>query len=415
MAWHTVDGILLSILGLHLRSRSPLRHAWLAYFLMGSAYLCKQSFVFVAPAALLVFGDWRNWRRLAAAALPGVLYLAVIASFGALPDAVQQLLSQRGIAQAGLYPYLDLRVLAGLLAGFAANSLLDGGSPIGWPRTRSARRALGFTVIAMAFAAATTILFAHGLLSAPLFLFGMVGGATIHMALERDRWSSRQIGTGAMVAVLAWSSSLSIGYNTPVFASGLLLTVLLARLQPGLASTGWRRRALIWSVAALAAVSGLHYVRTHRIYRESPASELTAHLGEVLRGARLIRTNPNTYAYMADLQAAIDTVSARGRNYATVPDPAAHWVRSRQKNPLPIDWPQGIELNTRPLHERVVRAIEDRRSDELVIVQKVRTEDLPEGFFELETPDWDEFHAVVRYVRTHLDKVGETKYFDIYR
>ncbi len=52
----------------------------------------------------------------------------------------------------------------------------------------------------------------------------------------------------------------------------------------------------------------------------------------------------------------------------------------------------------------------------------VRASALPTGFFAIDTapsrdPVWSphKLYAVVAYVRGHLDKVGETRYFELYR
>ncbi|GAF87253.1 unnamed protein product [marine sediment metagenome] len=136
-------------------------------------------------------------------------------------------------------------------------------------------------------------------------------------------------------------------------------------------------------------------------------------LAGVVPGARLIRTSPNTGAFLNDLNDAIDKVVGEGMDYAIVPDVAGHWVKSIQANPLPIDWGQGVELSTPQLVARVVDSIAESRDRQMVIVQKVRAALLPAGFIELTAED--DYYAVVAFVRNHLAKVGGTRYFDIYR
>ena len=64
--------------------------------------------------------------------------------------------------------------------------------------------------------------------------------------------------------------------------------------------------------------------------------------------------------------------------------------------------------NTKP--KKVVNSIEEQKPQLVVIVQKVRDYTLRKGFVRLKSDN-----TIVDYVRTHLDKIGETKYFDIYK
>jgi hypothetical protein len=96
--------------------------------------------------------------------------------------------------------------------------------------------------------------------------------------------------------------------------------------------------------------------------------------------------------------------------YAIVPDVPGYWVKSKQTNPLPIDWPQPVELGSQYLVDRVTRDLEDERGDVVVIVQKVHAFYLADGFVPL---DKDQY-AVVRYVRENFEKTDETEFFELY-
>jgi hypothetical protein len=61
---------------------------------------------------------------------------------------------------------------------------------------------------------------------------------------------------------------------------------------------------------------------------------------------------------------------------------------------------------------RYLRAIDARRIDTTVIVQKVAADNLASGFAPL--PEGGYFE-VVRYVRQNLEKVHETDYFALYQ
>ncbi|MDD1751417.1 MAG: hypothetical protein LUO89_16250 [Methanothrix sp.] len=90
-----LDGLFLISVGLLLVLRRESLSKLSGYFLIGFSYLCKQNFIFVFPAVLVLLGDWKRIRYWAAAVFPGALYVALLSAFGALPDAVIQLGSTR--------------------------------------------------------------------------------------------------------------------------------------------------------------------------------------------------------------------------------------------------------------------------------------------------------------------------------
>jgi hypothetical protein len=419
MAWHTIDGLLLCVLGLSLRLTGGPSIWGLAYALMGGAYLCKQSFFAVAPLSLWLFRDWRNLRCLAGVALPAVLYIGFIAVSEALRDAAQQLFSQTGIFRIGVRPYMSTRVSVGAAGGLLIGWLL---SRVPAPRLPLVilGHGIGVAVVAGLFAWTTGRLLTDRLFSTSYVLFGLVCGTVMVCAL-RDHFSmSRETRMGLTVLLLAWSASLSIGGNAPVLTSGLLVAWLVTLGYRVIPRPGWRAAAIIG--LSLAAVVAGHSARLHYVYRDRASDYLTEPLGGVLRGANLIRTNPNTRAFLADLNVAIGHARASGAGYAIVPDLAAHWVMSAQPNPLPIDWAQGVELSTPTLLRRVTDGIDWHRGRQVVLLQKVRADVLSEGFTPITTeptggPPWSPhvFYAVVAHVRSHLNKIGETQYFDLYR
>ncbi len=412
MAWHTIDGLFLCVLGVWLRSRLGRRAVLAGYLLLGGAYLCKQGFIFVAPAALLVFGDWRKWRCLVAVALPGLFYVGFLLSCGALADGLRQLLAHTEFLQVGVQRYNNLGFYLGLLGGSAMASLLCSASTGGWPRSRSVRRGAGFVSLAVLLGVAIRTLSQNEIYLWSFRVFGVGCGVVLYLILEGGpRVGERRI--GLMALMLAWAASLSFGYNSPVLGTGLLMTFLfaLAYLQVGWTTVPWRPVVAI--VAVLATLPAFHQTRTHGIYREQDAAKLTCPLGGVLPGARLIYTNPNTHAFLTDLNVAIGMAATNGLRYAIVPEVAAHWVKAAQRNPLPIDWAKTTELSTTGLLDRVIRSLEGQRPEQVVLVQKVTANSLQDGFYPLENRQ--RRYPAAAYVRKHFEKIGETTYFDLYR
>jgi hypothetical protein len=54
----------------------------IGYLLIASAYLCKQSFLFVAPLTVLLLGNWREKKYWLTITLPAAGYFAYLVDYG---------------------------------------------------------------------------------------------------------------------------------------------------------------------------------------------------------------------------------------------------------------------------------------------------------------------------------------------
>jgi hypothetical protein len=374
MAWHTIDALWLTSLGLALFIQPHTKLTWWGSFLLGAAVLCRQNFLLVAPCVFILTGRWRDWANWLAALLPSLLYVAYLVSVGGLMDAVVQLTAQTDLLWTGVWMYLI--------------------SWLGLPLWLGATSPFNFYYLAF-------------------FIFGWALLKTLHEA-RRQQWS--EVSFGLLALLCAWSASVSLGYNTPALAVGPLGLFILAR---------FKRQATQWTLSFfstpltfrivlgwLTVLSCLGFVvwRSQSVYKEQPAPQLTYALTTILPGGRLIYTNANTHAFMVDLQTAIRR--ARGQPYAIIPDVAGYWVKAPQVNPLPLDWAQGVELNQPALAARVTAALERQRGSLVIIVQRVAAGALAERFAPLPT---DDFYTVVNYVRGHFTLIERTTFFDVYQ
>src|SRR5918999_243152 len=82
-AWHTVDGLFLSSIGLWiLLAQKHVRWRVIGYLLIAAAYLCKQSFLLMAPFSILLLGDWREKKYWITITLPAAGYCAYLSVTG---------------------------------------------------------------------------------------------------------------------------------------------------------------------------------------------------------------------------------------------------------------------------------------------------------------------------------------------
>jgi len=415
MAWHTIDGLLFVSLGLWfcIGRKSSVR--WIGYLLIGAACLCKQNFSLMVPAALFILGDWRKTRYWLAAAAPAVIYFAFVAVTGASADAFVQLSSHSDLFSTGVFKYFRRWMPVGLLVGyFALSFLLDPPGKRPWIRNNHHRRVLGMMgVYGLPVVGVAVSLVCGYLFKSSFILFGIVAGVLLY-GLKSSGWRlSGRLRAVMLVLSTAWCISISVGYNSPVLLAGpLLILVLLTDTivaRPTVTRLG--QPAFLIGVAAFV-VAGFTVGRYTHIYRERSVTDLTERVDAVLPGGALIKTNPRTFQYLTDLRTVIDSAGSSGFRYILLPGSAGLWVKSKQSNPLPIDWVQETELNRQKLADRVLHDLELLRDSTIVIVQKIELKRLADEFKYV--PD-DEYHAVVRHIRDHYAKIGETPYHELYR
>ena len=410
-AWHTVDGLFLASIGVWLLLAQ--QQKWgrmIGYLLIASAYLCKQSFLFVALLTLLLLGDWREKKYWLTIILPAVGYCAYLLATGSISEAVLQMASQTGFASTGVLSYLNYGTLLGALAGYCSTSLLNTSSvPI--LRTRRVSTYVGASLSAAMPAFFIAVGLYRGSLGIISFgIFGMLLGAVLYQVTTETARDGDRTSVVLIALLLAWSASLSVGYNFPALLLGPLFTILVAFVYSARGSLDPRFFRATLAIAGVAILLGFGVARPYYIYREQPSSELTKSLDGVLPGGRLIYTNANTYDFLVDLNDATGEISSRNMTYAIVPDVPGYWVQSRQMNPLPVDWPQPVELGSQQLVDRVKRDLEAERGEVVVIVQKVHAFYLADGFVPLD----EDQYAVVRYVRENFEKADETEFFELY-
>lgn len=407
MAWHTVDGLFLASSGLLLCLQAKSRWRVIGFALLGMSALCKQNFAVLAPAAIFLLGDRKHLSAWAAAAMPGLLYAAMLVLTGGIADAVLQLSTQTDLQRAGFEVFLWQPATAwGMLFGFVAVRLLHpaGAEGLAWTSYAAASLAIFSTLIAASYAMTQ-----GQYLWAPAFgLFGMAAGASVAHASGRE--AAGPVVAGALTTLMIWCAALSVGYNTPAIASGLAAALLLNSLRAAPTTGAWARSPLPLLLLAGVVLFNFDAARQKFVYLDRPAAELVVPLGPLLAGGAGIRTGPNTAAFLADLHTAVSQVP--DGKYAIVPNLAAWWLQARQPNPLPIDWPQWIELGRPALLDRVTGEMERQRGLMTIIVEKVQAGNLSRGFVPL--ADSDRF-AAARYARQHFSKIAETQFFELYR
>ena len=400
MAWHTIDGVCATCVGVALVRTRGGRARMLGYVLIGFSCICKQSFVVSAAVAFVALGGHRALRHGVAVVAPGALYVLVLGLAGGLSDAVQQLTMSSGPLLAGMYEtYVGINSLVGIILGILV-VVVDR-----WAGAGAGRWVRALVLAPVFCGLVVRVLHGPRPLAFPMYSFTLV--AYLAVAVIGQRGEPRRL--IALALGLGVAVSLSHGYLTPALASGLLvIAVTLPRSDRLL--DGLLPDAALIGLTALA-VAAFITVRTQYIYQDD-ARHLTADLDATLPGGRLIRTNERTHAFLADLRRTSDALTARGRRYAIVPDAAGWWAFAAQRNPLDVDWWIDVELgfDHPALVHRALNALEAQRGRITLVVQKYAANALADEL----VPVTDEDSSLLPYLRGHWREVGETAFFRLY-
>jgi len=433
MVWHSIDALFMASIGIMLCHKQSNLAKMVGYLLIGMSPLFRQNFVLLIPASIIIFNDWRQKRYWLVTGLPVVFYICYLAINGAMSDFFLQLstYTYKNALMCGVVRYiLNSGTAWGILVGYLATYMAY--NKFNLERIESNTiwlRVIGISIlfgiplsVAGSLAIGGWIYIAH-----PSFaVFGAVVGAIMYLIYKEQRVTT-YIRCGVLILITAWSVSISIGYNTPALALGPLVLFLIAcgmsscqlfeenkprksSIRQYFSQPHVRTYINILTVLLLiATLIAFGIARENYIYRDMSAPYLTHDLGEVLPGAKLIKTNPNTYSFLKDLQVAKNIAKEEGKVYCIIPDVAANWVKSSQTNPLSIDWPQNTELGRQELVDRIIEDLEAHRGGLIVIVQKYQASSLASGFTPL--PD---SYTIVQYVRSNFNKTKETPFFELY-
>lgn len=357
MAWHTVDGIMFSVLGIwflaNLRGRTEVTlfkkvlllkkgGAVLGSISIFAALLCKQSFypMAIVFAGLLVLENNRQriWWGTIALILCSIFFFSYLYSNGLIGNYLRMTGGSASGSQALQHGVLDYFRIKPMLASGSLLLL----APVAWyfskgknPKIAVWCWAAWLVLLAGSYTyeiwrnQTFTVPFAQARL---LFWVGLMFLVICH--------SSFIIHHSSLLAV-SWCASVSWGYNLPVlfatpwvFAAMEISRFLWQRAYPRLRLTGVNIIAL--SMLLLVFRFGYEYV-----YRDGRRSQMNTHLGQVFPALGGIYSTHEKGQLYLDLK----NLAARYPNFKTLPAfPQTNFL-TKTPPPLPLDWVVNRETN----------------------------------------------------------------------
>ena len=365
MAWHTVDGILFSALGIWFWTKIPSRWgAALAGASIFASLLCKQSFypMVAVFAGLLIFSPHfskaatnRVGWGIGALFFCTALFFIYLYANELLGNYFQMTGGATSGGQAFQHGLLDYFRVKPILALCSAIFL----APVAWyfwknknPRWAALSWGVWVFCLAASFAveiwnrrdftapfAQARLLFWVGVLFA-IFLNKEGNALKMNSLSPSPRHSTFNIHHLSLLAV-SWCASVSWGYNLPilfstpwVFAAMEIGQHLWQRAYPE-RPTAWLH---LFALAMLLLTFRLGY---EFVYRDGRRSEMATPLGNIFPKLDGLYSTPETGQLYLDLK----NLASRYPNFKTLPAfPQANFLTGTRP-PLPLDWVVNRETN----------------------------------------------------------------------
>ncbi|MEN9522580.1 MAG: hypothetical protein RL065_957 [Bacteroidota bacterium] len=392
LAWTTIDGIFCIITGTYLSTFENRYLKQFGYGIAGFAVLCKQNFILLPILLIVLNRDYKNIGGWLFTMLPTLVYTEMVFFSGSFKDALQQFTIRTNLFDVGIKSYCTN---AFLWLGFGFAQIIF------WA-TKS-NRFIAFKHLFLLFLPVLLLGFLcyRNSYRATFFLeFGVLISLIVIKIIQRsnEKWFL------IFVMILAWSSSISLGYNSPALASGIIWIALLSEVD---FSNKLVNYILLFSFSISSVL--FIYLRTNFIYREKTAKELQYKLDSVY-GFSGIKTNKNTAAAMKELNGIC--LRLRINNYAVIADYAGFWATHHHNNLTLIDWSIADELVSKNVHDTYWNNLVANKKIKYIITQKYYSEFLADSLVPIKSNDIQ--YDLIDSVQNHYIKKWEGKYFNVF-
>ena len=363
--WTTVDAIFFTSFGLTFLFQSidfssfklnKTASAIAALLFMSCAALCRQTFVFplcISGLAILIGGY--HSKKIFPALLAGItgilpilIYFIYLILNSALPDFINQMTGRTELFHTGIFeygvhlfytPWLALYLIYAFILfalRFKKNNF-----------QKYLNSADGLTALLIS-SCSVAMFFSEFQKTIPFVFFWTVLYLSCRLYLAKHRGNFLFLSFASLL--LAWTGSISLGDNSPLFCSGILISVIamqLFLLHEDFVTTFFKKKKKAFQIgsliSALSILSFTIYSQGRFNYRDLPRDQLTETLKEYFPEMGNIHTNKNTRAYYDELLRIKNELHIPQNHLVVLPNNAAIYPLLNSGNPFPVDWAQGNE------------------------------------------------------------------------
>ncbi len=387
---HTIDGLLMCLIGLNLVI-SEKKQALIGFFLIGFAALCKQNYILFLPVSILLFGRQNYLKNILAGILPILFYISIIYTFGGFQQLKIQLFAHHELIQVGILSYIKSRLF---FAGIIMACLLA------FIQNNSLKILFLFILNSILIYALITNRYHEK------FSFLILGATLGCLMIPIMRKQVQYIKLFLVSILLAWSVSISVGYNSPALFLGggiILIAFYISVVSP----TFSHKLSIYLSIIILPLAIAFYFVRLNTIYRDAPTKQLTYKLDNIVEGAYGIYTNLNTFKVLVEL----DLIKKKIPNCVVLPDFTACNILHSHQSKIFTEWPNKTEIPNKEILQFITQKLEKDSTD--IVMPKYNTATLSYGFQKVPQNKTKDF-LILDDIFTHYKKTTEYSYFDVF-
>lgn len=378
---HTIDGLLMCLIGFNIII-SEKKWNFFGFFFIGFASLCKQNYLVILPFALFLFNRKNIIINLAAGIIPISLYIGFIGIHAGLQDLFTQLSGHNELIKVGVLSYvLNPFIYIGIIGIFIYSKLK----------------------INKLYFALLMLVFALGILYTDHYhgKFGFVFFGILIAELAIRLKNKEEIISSIIALLIAWSVSISVGYNTPaLFIGGIISFFFLHNTIENKINN-----RIIYLFTFITIIS-FYFVRTHNVYRDSAAKNLTYKLDGITEGATGIYTNENTFAVLKEL----DSLKNSTQHLIVIPDFTACNILHSHESKILTEWPNKTEIPNDKILTKVTSKIKND-STLVFAIPVFQTALLKDGFTPQKNSGLN--YPIIKFVKENYKKVQYSNYFEL--
>jgi hypothetical protein len=449
--WTTIDGILFTIIGFFFffKSKDLTKNTWKTTFLViallsvSLASLSKQNFIFTALFLyILIIIDLIKKKKISSltitiliGASPYYLYFIYLVINNGVDDFIRQMTGRTELIKAGILRYgivlvrskliiINVLVFYILLLDFFTKSMKYK-TEKRWRAFMTFNNTKFLNIVAGIYLILTIIIafwfILHNKYHSLPFEFFWILALLFLISVYTGHISKEQALLNFSALLLAWTASISLGANTPVYTTGIMVSMIIILIynlyKKNMILPLTKRYHLLLYIPILVIMHAFFFSYTFGQrkynYRELASKHLKYNLGELIPEFGGVKTDKNTFDYYSEFTEIYNDLNLKN-NFVLLPNNAIIYPLLNSKNPFPLDWIQGAEFIGS--EEKVISSISDiiRNNDIYILVDRFDSKEMANGFREKEYDTIN--YPYMQIIEENCVSIPrESKYFSLYR
>ncbi len=356
-SWTTIDAVFWSVMALPLVLSKKRWQIALGLFFTSLAALSRQTFAVICLAGF-VYVFIKNRKQFVKyllifilGALPFVFYLIMLLVNNALPDFISQMTGRTEFFETAILQFikkfvvslsLPLNIVCLFICVFLYLKRKSGLVEMFIERKLHVLLAIAYLLFAIFVPIKHFIKSEIDIYSLPFDLFYLsLFFMVFHYLILPEHKKLRLVMLS--VLIISWTSAISLGDNSPVFASGILFISLIVLCFDVLSDASTKTKNIITNryvlmfLAIGIFVLGL-YSQPRVNYRDLSFNKLEDGLNESSKNFGDIKTNGNLVDYYNELTAIYESLDSSLNRTIVFPNNAMFYPLMRTKNPSSLDW-----------------------------------------------------------------------------